>query len=121
MNAQTSSATLPGALRQVGHLVTDLDRTLPSWPAPGVGSWYVLRVQRQPPRYRGMPCMVNLTTALANSGDRQIEIIQQENGTPDICTGSIELTGATAGLGEFVRASADGCDGSEPIRKLAVR
>jgi hypothetical protein len=31
----------------------------------------------------------------------------------------MELTAATSGMAEFVRAAADGWDGSDPIRRLS--
>ena len=36
--------------------------------------------------YRGEPCEVTLTLALANSGEMQIELIKQEDDTPSIYT-----------------------------------
>lgn len=177
MNAPTSPAPLPGPIRQIGFVVADLDETLQSWLALGVGPWYVLRGQQQRALYRGEPCEVRLTIAFANSGDMQVEVIAQENDTPSIYTEFLsggrggfhqfaywvddfdaavasaqgagwpvvwsggadegtryayvepsagpaaiieimELNAATAGLGEFVRAAADGWDGSDPIRSL---
>jgi hypothetical protein len=177
MKAPTSPPTLPGPIRQIGFVVTNLDEALAPWLALGVGPWYVLRGQHQRALYRGAPCEVTLTIAFANSGDMQIEVIQQENDTPsiytefltakgagfnqlafwaedfDVTVASIhdagwpvvwsggegdgvryayavppdgpaaiieimELNAATAGLGEFIRAAADGWDGSDPIRNL---
>ena len=36
--------------------------------------------------YRGEPCEITLSLALANSGEMQIELIQQEDDTPSIYT-----------------------------------
>jgi len=177
MNAPTPSATLPGPIRQIGFVVTDLEKALDSWVALGVGPWYVVRGQHQHALYRGAPCDVTLTIAFANSGDMQVEVIRQENDTPSIYTEFLaakgegfnqfaywavdfdaavqsvqaagwpvvwsggesdgvryayveqpggpaaiieimELNDATTGLAEFVRAAADGWDGSDPIRSL---
>jgi Glyoxalase/Bleomycin resistance protein/Dioxygenase superfamily len=177
MNAPTPLATLPGPIRQIGFVVTDLDKALESWLALGVGPWYVVRGQQQRALYRGVPCDVTLTIAFANSGDMQVELIQQENETPSIYTEFLstkgegfnqfaywaedfdttvkslqdagwpvvwssgegdmvryayaeppngpvaiievmELNEVTTGLGDFVRAAADGWDGSDPIRSL---
>jgi hypothetical protein len=172
-----NAPTLPGAIRQIGFVVTDLDTSLASWIALGVGPWYVLRGQQQSALYRGTRCEVTLTIAFANSGDMQIEVIQQENDVPSIYTEFLtvqgegfnqfaywatdfdatveslkdagwpvvwsggegdgvryayveppggptaiieimELNEATTGLAEFVRAAADGWDGTDPIRNL---
>jgi hypothetical protein len=95
MNASTTPASLPGPIRQIGFVVTDLDKALESWVALGVGPWYVLNGQHQRALYRGEPCEVTLRIAFANSGDMQIEVIQQENDTPSIYT-------------EFLSAEGDG-------------
>jgi hypothetical protein len=177
MNAPTPSPTLPGPIRQIGFVVTDLDKALASWVALGVGPWYVVRGQQLHALYRGAPCEVTLSIAFANSGDMQIEVIQQENDAPSIYTEFLktvgegfnqfaywaddfettvksvedagwpvvwsggedagvryayavppggpaaiieisELNEATTGLGDFVRAAADGWDGNDPIRSL---
>jgi len=177
MNAPTQPAILPGPIRQLGFVVEDLNEALESWVTLGVGPWYVIRGQQQRALYRGVPCEVTLSIAFANSGDMQIEVIQQENDAPSIYTEFLseagegfnqfaywatdfdstvqsvkdagwpvvwsggegdgvryayaapprgpaaiieimELNEATTGLAEFVRAAADGWDGSDPIRSL---
>jgi len=77
---------LPGAVRQVGYVVRDLDRTVADWLKLGVGPWFVLRGQPQSVLYRGRPCTVTVSMAFANSGDLQIELIQQEGDEPSIFT-----------------------------------
>jgi Glyoxalase/Bleomycin resistance protein/Dioxygenase superfamily len=177
MNAPTPTPTLPGVIRQIGFVVDDFDKAVTSWLAIGVGPWYVVRGQQQQALYRGAACEVTLTIAFANSGDMQVELIQQENDTPSIYTEFLstkgegfnqfaywtadfdatvaslhdagwpvvwsggesdgvryayveppggpasiieimELNDATTFLGEFVRAAAEGWDGSDPIRSL---
>ena len=172
-----NAPALPGHIRQIGFVVTDLDRSLASWLAIGVGPWYVLRGQHQSALYRGEPCEVTLAIAFANSGDMQIKVIQQENDAPSIYTEFLaergegfnqfaywaddfdatvqslrdagwpvvwsggegdgvryayveppggpsaileimELNEATTGLADFVRAAADGWDGTDPVRNL---
>jgi hypothetical protein len=93
MNAPTPPAILPGPIRQLGFVVDDLDKALDSWVALGVGPWYVIRGQQQRARYRGVPCDVTLSIAFANSGDMQIEVIQQENDTPSIYTEFLSAEG----------------------------
>jgi hypothetical protein len=93
MNAPIPTAKLPGPIRQIGFVVTDLDKALESWVALGVGPWYVVRGQHQRALYRGVPCEVTLTIAFANSGDMQFELIQQENDAPSIYTEFLSTKG----------------------------
>jgi len=86
MGVSHGSAGLPGAVRQVGYVVGDLDRAVDGWLRLGVGPWFVLRGQPQSTVYRGRPCAVTVSMAFANSGDLQLEIIQQERGEPSIFT-----------------------------------
>jgi hypothetical protein len=34
---------LPGPIRQIGYVVTDLDRAMARWLELGVGRWFVIR------------------------------------------------------------------------------
>jgi catechol 2,3-dioxygenase-like lactoylglutathione lyase family enzyme len=77
---------LPGPIRQIGYVVTDLDKALAGWVELGVGPWFVMRGLPQRVTYRGEPCEITLSLALANSGDLQVEVIQQEDDTPSIFT-----------------------------------
>lgn len=167
-----------GPIRQIGFVVRDLDEALKPWIELGIGPWCVIRGQHLQTVYRGEPCEVTITIALANSGDMQIEVITQDDGDPSIYTEFLadghegfnqiaywaadfddavrsvqslgwpvvwsgggtegvryvyvepppggpapiieisELNAATEYLAEFVRASADGWDGTDPIRSL---
>lgn len=63
-------AKLPGSIRQIGYVVDDLDRALASWVAPGVGpSFVTTRGMPQRVTYRGEPCEVTISLALASRGD----------------------------------------------------
>jgi hypothetical protein len=75
---------LPGVIRQIGYIVQDFDKALDNWIELGVGPFYVLRGIEQTGIYRGEPCTVTLTLALANSGDLQVEIIHQDNDASSI-------------------------------------
>jgi hypothetical protein len=86
MHPSPGPAGLPGVVRQLGYVVRDLDRTVADWLKLGVGPWFVLRGQLQSVLYRGRPCTVAVSLAFANSGDLQIEVIQQEDDTPSIFT-----------------------------------
>jgi len=79
-------SVLPGPIRQIGYVVTDLDRALQSWVELGVGPWLVIRGLPMRALYRGEPCETTLTLALSNSGDLQLELIQQHDDTPSIFT-----------------------------------
>lgn len=75
---------LPGVVRQIGYVVDDLDTALADWVRLGVGPWFVIRGLAQRVTYRGEPCEVMLSLALSNSGELQIELIQQTDDTPSI-------------------------------------
>jgi hypothetical protein len=77
---------LPGPIRQIGYVVNDLDSALAGWIELGVGPWFVIRGMPQRVLYRGQPCEITLSLALANSGDMQIEVIQQQDDVPSIFT-----------------------------------
>ena len=72
-------AVLPGPIRQVGYVVRDLDRTIAAWLALGIGPWFTLRELPQAGcEYRGALSEPVLSIAFANSGDMQLELIQQQ-------------------------------------------
>lgn len=77
---------LPGPIRQIGYVVADLDRAIASWLELGVGPWFVMRDLTIPALYRGQPCEITQSLALTNSGELQLELIQQEDDTPSIFT-----------------------------------
>lgn len=84
---------LPGVVRQIGYVVTDLDAVIEGWVAMGIGPWFVMRGLQQNVTYRGEPCSVTLSLAWANSGDMQIELINQTDDTPSIYTEFLEIHG----------------------------
>jgi hypothetical protein len=86
-------SVLPGAIRQIGYVVTDLDETLTSWVELGVGPWLVIRGLPMNVRYRGEPCETTLSLALSNSGEMQIELIYQHDDTPSIFTEFLAANG----------------------------
>jgi catechol 2,3-dioxygenase-like lactoylglutathione lyase family enzyme len=75
---------LPGPIRQIGYIVSDLDTAIESWVNLGVGPWFVLRGIPIRALYRGEPCETAITMALANSGEMQIELIAQDDDTTSI-------------------------------------
>ncbi len=83
-------SVLPGPIRQIGYVVTDLDAALASWVQLGVGPWFVMRGLPMRALYRGEPCEITLSLALSNSGEMQVELIQQDDDTPSIFTEFLE-------------------------------
>jgi hypothetical protein len=86
-------SVLPGPIRQIGYVVTDLDRALRSWIDLGVGPWFVVRDLPMRALYRGEPCEMTMSLAMANSGEMQVELIHQEDDTPSIFTEFLESNG----------------------------
>jgi hypothetical protein len=76
---------LPGAIRQIGYVVRDLDTAMQSWCAIGVGPWFTMRNLKQTNcRYRGRLSEPTVSIGLANSGPLQVELIQQHDDGPSI-------------------------------------
>ncbi|MBL8545946.1 MAG: VOC family protein [Hyphomonadaceae bacterium] len=75
-----------GAIRQNGYVVRDIRASMDYWlNVLGVGPWfYVDRVKTDYFRYRGEESDMQMSIALANSGDLQIELIQQRNDAPSL-------------------------------------
>jgi len=74
-----------GATRQIGYVVRDIERAMRFWSGTlGVGPFYVLReIELRNFHYRGRPARAPvITVAFANSGDVQLELIQQHNDAP---------------------------------------
>ncbi|ABK70296.1 VOC family protein [Mycolicibacterium smegmatis] len=84
---------LPGSICQIGYVVADLDDAISRWLQMGVGPWFVIRGMTQRVRFRGEPCEVTLSLALSNSGDLQIELIQQHGDTHSVFTEFLAATG----------------------------
>lgn len=75
-----------GNVRQNGYVVRDIDAALKHWTEVlGVGPFYYIdSVPVDHFTYRGVPSDVELSIALGNSGDLQIELIQQRNDAPSM-------------------------------------
>jgi catechol 2,3-dioxygenase-like lactoylglutathione lyase family enzyme len=74
-----------GSIRQVAFVVRNLEQALEYWTGTlGVGPFFVLRnMTPQNYRYLGKPSPAPLLTiALANSGDLQVELIEQHDDKP---------------------------------------
>jgi hypothetical protein len=86
-------SVLPGPIRQIGYVVTNLDAALANWVELGVGPWLVIRGLPMNVSYRGEPCETTLSLALSNSGEMQIELIYQHDDTPSIFTEFLAANG----------------------------
>lgn len=75
-----------GAIRQNGYVVCDVRAAMDHWiTVIGVGPWFYFdRVKVDYFRHRGQDSDVAMSIALANSGDLQIELIQQRNAAPSM-------------------------------------
>ena len=74
-----------GQIAQIGYVVTDIEASMQQWIWHGVGPWfYIERVQTDYFRHRGVDSPVEMSIALANSGDVQIELIRQRNDAPSM-------------------------------------
>ena len=75
-----------GDIRQNGYVVKDISAAMKHWiEVMGVGPWfYFEHVKVDYFRHRGRASDVQLSIALANSGDLQIELIQQRNSAPSM-------------------------------------
>jgi hypothetical protein len=75
-----------GPITQNGYVVRDLRAAMDHWiNVLGVGPWFhVERVKTDYFRHRGRDSNVEMSIALANSGNLQIELIQQLNDAPSM-------------------------------------
>ncbi len=75
-----------GPVCQNGYVVRDIHAAMDHWiNVIGVGPWYYIdRVKTDYFRHRGEESDVEMSIALANSGNLQIELIQQRNDAPSM-------------------------------------
>lgn len=75
-----------GPIRQNGYVVRDVRAAMDHWiRVMAVGPWYYFdRVKVDWFRHRGVDSPIEMSIALANSGDLQIELIQQRNDAPSL-------------------------------------
>lgn len=88
-----------GGARQVGFVVRDIEKAMAHWQGVlGVGPWYYKEeVGTTEFRYFGKPsALPRMSIALANSGDLQIELIQQRNDAPSLYLDSLKRCGEGA-------------------------
>ena len=78
---------LYGPIRQIGYVVQDIEAAMAHWSTvSGVGPWfYVHKFAFKTYAYRGRKYDgLDASVAMANSGDLQIELIQQRCQTPSM-------------------------------------
>ena len=75
-----------GSIRQNGYVVRDVGAAIDHWiHVMGVGPWFFFDpVKIDYFRHRGRDSDVEVSIALANSGDLQIELIEQRNDAPSM-------------------------------------
>ncbi len=75
-----------GTVNQNGYVVRDIEAALKHWTeVMGVGPFfYIEKVPIDYFTYRGVPQELEMSVALGNSGDLQIELIQQRNDAPSM-------------------------------------
>ena len=76
-----------GKIAQLGYVVKDIEESIEYWTKTlGIGPFLILKdIKFSDYHYRGEACEApTLTIALANSGDLQIELIQQHDDQPSV-------------------------------------
>jgi Glyoxalase/Bleomycin resistance protein/Dioxygenase superfamily len=74
-----------GSINQIGYIVRDIHASMEHWIRHGVGPWfYIDNVTTDYFRHRGEDSDIKMSVAIANSGDIQIELIQQRNDAPSV-------------------------------------
>ena len=87
-------SVFPGPIRQIGFIVASLEEAVAQWAALGVAPWLVVRdLKMEGCRYRGEHSAPVISLALANSGELQIELIEQRDETPSIYKEFLDATG----------------------------
>ena len=75
-----------GNFRQAGYVVRDVEEAMKHWvEVLGIGPWfYQKKIITSDFYYKGKPYNLDMSIAIANSGDVQIELIQQRSDTPSM-------------------------------------
>lgn len=70
---------------QNGYVVRDIRAAMDAWIELGVGPWFHIEtVEMDWYKHRGVDSPLEMSVALANSGDLQIELIEQRNDAPSL-------------------------------------
>jgi Glyoxalase/Bleomycin resistance protein/Dioxygenase superfamily len=82
-----------GDVRQIGFMSRDIEQSMKYFiDAWGVGPWYVMRRLKSPMVYKGQPTEPEVSIAMANAGDLQLEIVQQHNDVSSLYLDSLAAT-----------------------------
>jgi Glyoxalase/Bleomycin resistance protein/Dioxygenase superfamily len=83
---EDTMSRLFGPMRQVGIVVRDIEKSMRHWvEVCGVGPWfYAEQLPLDEFRYKGRRYDLKVSIALANSGEVQLELIQQRNDAPSL-------------------------------------
>src|SRR6202048_4410588 len=75
-----------GPMRQVGIVVRDIEKAMHHWAevCGGGPGFYAEQLPMDEFRYKGQLYDLKVSIALANSGDVQLELIQQRNDVPSL-------------------------------------
>ena len=75
-----------GTIRQIAYVVDDMDQAINYWiDVMRAGPFFLFRhATLENQRYRGAPSNIDVSLAVANSGDVQIELIYCENDAPSV-------------------------------------
>ncbi len=75
-----------GTVRQIAYVVTDLEASIRYWVSKmNAGPFFLFEhAQLENAIYRGAPSDAEISLAVGNSGDLQIEFIQCENDSPSV-------------------------------------
>ncbi len=86
-----------GPVRQLGYVVHDIDAAMEHWSKTlGIGPFFHFpKVALEDFQHRGVFQPIQLSIALANDGDMQIELIQQNNEVPSAYLEHIRANGQT--------------------------
>lgn len=84
-----------GPTIQNGYVVRDWRRAAEHWSTVmGVGPFFVMEhIEFAECTYRGLPSPIDMSVAIAYSGDLQIELVQQHNDCPSIYRDHLERYG----------------------------
>lgn len=88
-----------GNVRQIGYVVRDIEQAMQRWSQDlGVGPWFYKEdVGTTEFTYYGKPSKPpKLSIALANSGELQIELIEQRDDAPSLYLDSLQQSGECA-------------------------
>lgn len=82
---RSATAGMFGSIAQIGYVVRDIEASMSSFAACGIGPWFHLKGVRPGDfTYQGQPSDMVMDVAVANSGDIQIELITPVNDAPSM-------------------------------------